>query len=198
MKPRSGLFILLLLLRTTLAAADPATWQISEGQIRAVCTMTVGGTFDAVTHAVSGTLTEPPKGAAFGGAIAADLRTMETGIGFRDEHMRNSYLEVGRGDGFDKAVLTDLHVSDVDPHTFEGQTTFTATLLLHGAKRPIHGQARVRRDGEAARVEAVFPVRLSEYGVPKPQYLGVGVKDEVEIKVTLVAAPGHGGPGAAP
>ena len=39
------------------------------------------------------------------------------------------------------------------------------------------------------RVEAAFPVTLADYGIAKPRYLGVGVKDEVEVKVSLVAVP---------
>ena len=42
------------------------------------------------------------------------------------------------------------------------------------------------------RVEATFPVTLPDYGIAKPRYLGVGVKDEVGVKVSLVAVPAEG------
>lgn len=36
---------------------------------------------------------------------------------------------------------------------------------------------------------ASFPVRIDDYGIAPPRYLGVGVRNEVQVKVSLVAAP---------
>ena len=38
-------------------------------------------------------------------------------------------------------------------------------------------------------MEASFLVKLADFGIPKPQYLGVGVKSEVQVKVTLTGTP---------
>jgi len=35
-------------------------------------------------------------------------------------------------------------------------------------------------------------VTVSEFGIAKPQYLGVGVKDEVKVTVSFVAQPSDG------
>lgn len=196
MRVLTSLFIAASVLPATLATAETSTWQISDAQVHVICPMTVGGSFDASTRALSGVLTEASKAEPFEGAIAVDLRTLDSGIGLRDEHMRDTYLEVGRA-GFDKAVLTELRVADVDPRTFEGRAPFSGKLQLHGTEHAIAGQARVRRDGPSARVEATFTVKLSDYGIAKPQYLGIGIRDEVEIKVSLVATPGVATHGAA-
>jgi polyisoprenoid-binding protein YceI len=193
---RANALLLALLAGAPVSAASASAWRLSDAQVRVTCPLTVGGSFDATTRALSGALTEAPSPQPFGGSIDVDLRTLDSGIGLRDDHMQKTYLEVGRGGGFDKAVLTDLRVSGVDPHAFQGHTTFSATLLLHGTTRAIAGQATVKRDAAAVHVEATFAVKLSDYGVPKPQYLGVGVKDEVQIKVSLVATPGPGAEGA--
>ena len=101
-------------------------------------------------------------------------------------HLRDSYLEVGRGEGFEKAVLSNLKLGDVDPGTFQGRTAFTGDLALHGTKVQVKGEAEIRREGSSSfRVNATFPVRISDYGIAKPQYLGVGVRDEVQVKVSL-------------
>ena len=39
------------------------------------------------------------------------------------------------------------------------------------------------------RVEATFPVRISDYAIPDPTYLGVGVKNEVQVRVHFTVAP---------
>ena len=94
---------------------------------------------------------------------------------------------MGKGQSFEHAVLSDIRLGDVDPETFQGRTAFSGTFSLHGTQRAISGQAEVRRQGDSVRVEASFPVTLADYGIPKPQYLGVGVKEEVQVKVSLVA-----------
>jgi hypothetical protein len=171
-----------------LLAADAGAWRLSHGDVQVTCSMTVGGTFVARTSALKGTLTEAPS-QPFAGTIAVDLTTLDSGIALRNEHMRDDYLQVGRGEDYHDAVLSELKVSGVDPRTFSGSTNFTGTFLLHGTKKPIAGTARVRREGAAARIEATFTVPVADYGIPKPTYLGVGVKNEVQIKVSFLAEP---------
>jgi hypothetical protein len=60
---------------------------------------------------------------------------------------------------------------------------------LHGTRRPVAGQADIHAEGNDVRVVASFPVRLDAYGIAPPRYLGVGVKNEVQVKVSLVATP---------
>jgi polyisoprenoid-binding protein YceI len=159
--------------------------------------MTVGGGFEVRTSDLVGTLVlAGARPMALGGDLVVDLKTLETGIGLRNTHLRDSYLEVGKGEGFQKAVLSNLKLGDVDPATFQGRAAFTGDLALHGTKVAVKGEAEIRREGSSLRVNATFPVRISEYGIAKPQYLGVGVRDEVQVKVTLVLNAASGAEGA--
>ena len=174
---------------TAFPAEGPA-WSVSQGEVRVICPLTVGGSFEAKTPSIAGIVAvTTPHPAAFGGDLTVDLRTLDTGIDLRTDHLREEYLEVGRGQGFDRAVLSDIHLGDVDADTFQGRTRFTGMLLLHGTKKDISGQAEVRREGPSVRIEATFPIVLADHGIPKPQYLGVGVKSQVQVKVSFVATP---------
>ena len=64
----------------------------------------------------------------------------------------------------------------------------SGTLLLHGTRRTISGDVQSRRTPQSARVEATFPIVIADYGIAKPQYLGVGVKEKVEARIEFVAA----------
>jgi YceI-like domain len=179
-----------------LLAADAPSWRVSAGDVRVICPLTVGGSFEARTTALEGGITErSSRPAVLAGALSVDLRSLDTGIGLRNDHLRNVYLEVDKGDGYDKAVLSDIRLGggegrgDVDWESFQGKTAFTGTFLLHGTKRTIEGQARIRKEGSTVRVEAGFPLSIAEFGIAKPQYLGIGVKNDVEAKVTLVLSP---------
>ena len=193
MSPRlTWLVPVLLAIPATGTLAADVSWRVVRGDVRVVCPLTVGGSFEARTVAIRGTVTLGAPGNALGGDLSVDLSTLDSGIGLRNEHLRNSYLEVRRGEGFDRAVLSEIRLGDGDPREVQGKTRFTGTFLLHGTKRPIGGPATVRREGTTVRVEASFPVTVSEFGIEKPQYLGVGVKEQVNVTVSFVAEPSDG------
>ncbi len=166
------------------AHADSA-WQVSGADVRVTCPLTVGGSFEARSPALSGTLT--PGAPQLSGELVADLARLDTGIGLRNEHLRDTYLEVGRGPDFAMARLSEIHLAATDLATFHGRTTFTGTLHLHGVAKPVAGSAEIQREAGTIRVRASFPVRLSEFGIAEPRYLGVGVKDEVQVGVVFTA-----------
>jgi polyisoprenoid-binding protein YceI len=127
----------------------------------------------------------PSAGGAVKGALVVELMKLETGISLRDRHLRNNYLEVQKGANFAVAKLENIKVDKLP-----GKTTFRGTLTLHGQQREVTGTADVVQDGKGYKLSATFPVRVSEFQIPEPTYLGVGVQDEVTVRVSLTAAPG--------
>ena len=164
------------------------TWRVPQGDVRVMCPMTIGGSFDAKTSALSGSLTtsaaHPP---AFDGSLAVDLRTLDTGIGLRNDHLREKYLEVDKGAGYDKAVLSDIDLKGLNPDAPEGKASFIGSLTVHGVKKTVTGPVEVKKTGSGLRVKASFPVNLPDYNIPEPRYLGVGVKNTVQVEVTFTA-----------
>ena len=79
----------------------------------------------------------------------------------------------------------DLYIGAEAP---EGKGSFTGLLTLHGVTRSVTGAVDVRRAGADLRVNASFPVELSNYGIPKPRYLGVGVRDTVQVEVAFAVS----------
>jgi polyisoprenoid-binding protein YceI len=172
---------------------EAAAWRASRPDVRVVCPMHPGGAFEARTAALSGSLTPGSgKPVALAGEIAVDLATLVTGIELRDRHLRENYLEVQKGAGFDKAVLSELRLNDADGEAFRGRTGFTGTLTLHGVTRSVAGTAEIRAEGAGVRVEANFPLSLSDFGIAAPMYMGVGVANRVLLRVSFSAAPGAG------
>ncbi len=166
---------------TGIASANEK-YQVSRGEVVVVCPLTVGGGFEAKTQAVTGevALATAAQPGAVNGSLSVDLRTLKTGIGLRDRHLKDTYLEVPKGPEFEKATIEDIQIDKLD-----GKGTFKGTLVLHGERRPVSGSATLERRDGGYTVQAEFPVRVSEYNITKPTYLGVGVQDEVRIKVAL-------------
>lgn len=168
---------------TTVIAAGP--WRVGDGMVSVRCPMTIGGSFDAKSSALTGSLTGAPQASTLDGSLTVDLRTIDTGISLRNDHLREKYLEVDKGAGYDKAVLTAVALKGVNADTPEGKGTFTGSLTLHGVTKTVSGPVEIRKAGSGLRVKAAFPVNLPDYNIAEPRYLGVGVKNNVQVEVTF-------------
>ncbi len=177
---------LVVLCVTSVAIGGTPTWHAGQSDVRVVCPMTVGGSFDAKSTALSGSVTPGASGSpAFEGTFAVDLRTLDTGIGLRNEHLRQNYLEVDKGSGYDQAVVSEIELKGLNPDAPEGKGSFTGSLTLHGVKKAVAGSVDVQPAGGGLRVKASFPVSLSDYGIPEPRYLGIGVRNTVQVEVAF-------------
>ena len=168
------------------AEAQETSWHIMSGEVRVMCPLTVGGNFSATTTVIEGVVAADASG-RLRGALEIDLATLDTGIELRNTHLRDTYLEVDRGQNFARAVLSAIALDGADPRTFEGETAFRATLRLHGVERPVSGVAELSRTPDGIGVVARFPVALSDHAIQAPRYLGVGVRDQVRVEVRFMA-----------
>jgi polyisoprenoid-binding protein YceI len=178
------------LLLATPAARDAAaqSWRATQGDVRVAVPLRPGGGFEAKTQALKGTLTLAAADPVhFTGELELDLTTIDTGIQLRNQHLRENYLEVAKP-GFDKAVLADIRVGEARSETFEGRSSFAGTLKLHGVSKAIGGSAELKREASGVRVTASFPLLLTDFGIEPPQYMGVGVGNRLQVKVTFLAA----------
>ncbi|MBC7420393.1 MAG: YceI family protein [Bdellovibrio sp.] len=118
------------------------------------------------------------------GDIKFDLNLLYTGIALRDEHMKEKYLQVKEKD-FGTAVLSfkqfqiPLGWSAQDPKV--GSWTFQATLRLHGVEKVITGSYAI--GSKKMDTVAKFDIKLTDYAIDIPTYLGVKVADVVNVTV---------------
>jgi polyisoprenoid-binding protein YceI len=168
----------------TTSAFGQEALRVSGGQVTVICPLTVGGSFEAKTKDLTGDLAVASDNQAIQGALTVDLQTLETGIGLRDRHLKDNYLEVAKGPEYSEAKLQDIRVERLD-----GKTTFRGLLTLHGQKREVSGTAQIKPEGNGYRMQASFPLKVADFQIPDPTYLGVGVADEVTVRVNLNAVP---------
>lgn len=170
-----------------LALSDDA-WRVTTGDVRVLCPLTVGGSFEGRTSELSGVLTATStKPATLAGDLSVDLRKLDTGINLRNEHLRENYLEVSKAAGYEHAVLSGVTMPDADLATTEGKTRFTGQLRVHGVTKPVTGAAEIKRLSDKVKITAHLTVHLPDFEIAQPRYLGVGVKDDVQLTVTFVA-----------
>jgi polyisoprenoid-binding protein YceI len=189
-RTRKTAVVLMAAALVSLPAHAQEALRVSSGEVTVTCPLTVGGSFEAKTQKLTGDLAVGEGSQAVKGALTVDLQSLETGIGLRDKHLKTTYLEVEKGPEFSEARLQDIRVERL-----KGKTTFRGLLTLHGQQREVSGTADIKPAGNGYRMEATFPVKVSEFQIPEPTYLGVGVADEVTVRVNLNATPATGAVG---
>lgn len=123
------------------------------------------------------------------GTVDFDLESLDTGIGLRNSHMKEKYLQTGQ---FPKAVLNLGRVAlptgwTREPSKHE-QVDFEGVLSLHGVERPLTGKLDLHHDGKLVDGAARFKVKISDFGIEVPSYAGITVADEVEVQTHFKSA----------
>ena len=107
------------------------------------------------------------------------LNDLDTGIGLRDDHMKENYLQIKQ---FPTAVLKIENITL--PEGFETkpvkikEQAFEGKLSLHGKEQKVAGTFSL---SDTLELEAHFTLKLSDYGIEIPEYLGVKVADVVTV-----------------
>lgn len=112
------------------------------------------------------------------------MTSVKTGIGLRDDHMNNEFVEVSK---FPNAVLT-VKNADVKWPVNVGeaaQGTVTGTFDIHGVPAPTQVTYTVKKTKTGFHVTAKFPFDVSQHGIKVPSYMGVTVAPAMHAEVTL-------------
>lgn len=125
------------------------------------------------------------EGVKVAGDLALDLTSLTTGISMRDEHMKEKYLETG------KYPQAKLHLTDVSlpadwvPGAETKNRAFKGDLTLHGQTKPVNGTFDVGGPMNSMVAVARFTIDISQFGIEIPKYLGITIRNEVPIELTM-------------
>src|SRR5579864_3868947 len=118
--------------------------------------------------------------------ITVPLANLSTGIGLRDKHMKEKYLEVPK---FPSAVLNVARGALKVPAAGDKvEIDVPGTVNLHGQTRPVTVHYEAKRDGSTLVAHGKFHNNMTDFGITVPSYLGVTVKPEVDVSADFRAA----------
>ncbi len=174
----------------TLAGAE--TWRIADGSEVVFRSEAPMESFEGKTDQVSGTIVCDPGdlSAPAGLRLEVDLASLDTGIGLRNQHMRDRHLET---DEYPLAVFeADEIVRASTGVLIDGQAVevvVRGSFDLHGVTRPLEVTARVVLTNEGGlEVSTEFPVSLEAHAIDRPQFLVMKLADEQQVRVHLLAS----------
>jgi len=111
-----------------------------------------------------------------------DLTTLDTGIGLRNRHMRDNYLETnkyryaffqGKIDN-SEAILKDEYSVEVN-----------GTMFIHGVTNEITINGLIKKIDLGFYIETEFPISLVDYNVDIPQLMFMKIDEVMQLQLKL-------------
>ena len=117
------------------------------------------------------------------GTLILNLKSLESGISLRDDHMKNKYLEVEK---FPNAELTLTNIKM--PKKLKGKVKFVGMLKLHGVEKQVSGVAKVKgvKSGKL-KITADLKIKFVDFKIPVPSFKLVSLGEDVKIKIKATA-----------
>ncbi|NOX38627.1 MAG: YceI family protein [Calditrichaeota bacterium] len=112
-----------------------------------------------------------------------DLRTIDTGIGLRNRHMRENYLETDR---WPYAVFQGkvTEVSRLDTSVVAYRAVATGTLSIHGVDRTVRVEGRVLfPETDRMRIQVRFQVKLTDYRIKIPRIMFFKLNEIIQLEL---------------
>jgi hypothetical protein len=141
-----------------------ATSAAAESKIKLLVALTPAGSFEAVSEKLKGNLIQK-NGELTADKLWVSIESFKTGIDLRDEH----FWRHMRSNVHTKAVITDV----------KGKAgKATGTLEINGVKKTISMNYK-EKEGD---IFTTFMVKASDFNLPKVEYLGIGVSNDIKIE----------------
>lgn len=110
------------------------------------------------------------------------LDSLDTGIGLRNTHMRDKYLETSK---YPLAEFTGRIINQIKKTNFDSEVKVEGTLKIHGVERKQEIDGRVYDYGELFKIESSFDISLSDFNIEKPSFLFASVDNKITLKCTI-------------
>ena len=168
------------------ATARAGAWKVTEeSKVTFLATIT-GGSFEAASTALSGEVAyDRATGKLEGGQVLLKADSFDSGLGMRDRHIRDKYLEAK------KHPAITFRLKPAGAPVVPGKTAQVAgAFTIKGKTRDVTVPVAVQNAGAALVVKATFPIDVTEYGIPQPRYAVVKMEKIIQVTLQLSLQPG--------
>ncbi len=158
--------------------------------------------FDGVTDHIDGyvQLNGQPLSTSTGGEgtelyLEVDLASIDTGIGLRNRHMRDNYLDVKK---YPYAAFKGSIASVRQGANGALQVTASGTFSVHGVSHDRQIDCDVTPAGAGYHAHCSFPVLLSDHDIEIPKVMFLKLANEIRVEVDFNVSPAGKSPGGKP
>ncbi|MEY2905125.1 MAG: hypothetical protein RJA52_1141 [Bacteroidota bacterium] len=133
-------------------------------------------TFEGISDQLNG-LVDQEKGLV---DFYLDLNTLKTGIGLRDKHMRDSYLETKK---YPYAEFTGQLIGEIN---FGQPAEVKGKFKLHGVEKEVTLKGTVKKiDADTLEIDSEFQILLSDYKIDIPKVVFYELADVQKVRVQI-------------
>ena len=144
---------------------------LASGEVKIGVKLWPAGDFIAKTQKIKGGPYKTGPDSWIAKNIILDLKSLKTGIEIRDNHLRDTYFEVGKRGNSVATLVSAMGKGG----------KFKGKLQVHGVTGNISGSYSIQGNFLVAN----FKTKSSGYSIKKGEYMGVGAEDEVTVEVKV-------------
>lgn len=114
--------------------------------------------------------------------VRVDLGSLDTGIGLRNKHMREKYLET------DKFPFAEFRGRINDWKSSSNgldKVRVKGTMKIHGIEKPFEQVVTVVKRENGLRVSTLFKLNILDFNIQQPRYLVVSMNPEVTVRAVF-------------
>lgn len=165
------------------AQASGAQYEVGKASEVSFVAKITASSFIAKSEALSGTVEfDEAAGTISGGRIQVKADSFKTGMGLRDRHMRDKYLQAKKF----PAIMLDLGASTI-AGTAGSKGTIEGNFTIRGVKKPMKAAVVVSESlGGKIVVTAKFKLDITDYGIKQPGFAVVKMETVIDVTVELV------------
>ncbi len=111
-----------------------------------------------------------------------ELNTLDTGIGLRNRHMRDNYLET---DKYPRAIFSgsvfEIDTLDTQNYRIHAKGVFA----LHGVEKPLEVKVMVEENEQNLFVTSQFDIHLKDFDIKVPKLMFVKISEVIDVRLAF-------------
>jgi polyisoprenoid-binding protein YceI len=148
--------------------------------------------FEGVTSKIDGYLywegDNPTSNSAL--YFEVDLNSLDTGIGLRNRHMRENYLQT---DKYPLTHFTGKITNATKDSSGNYEVAAQGQLFIHGVERPLTVNAKLQPvENSSLRVTCTFIVALSDFEIEVPSLMFYKIDENMDLVLDFTLLPATG------
>ena len=138
--------------------------------------------FEGITHAIDGYIYWEDDDMLKNSEVyfEVDLNSIDTGIGLRNRHMRENYLET---DHFPITYFKGKIIKAVQTNENEFEVLVQGKMFIHGVERLKSIKGTMQAVGDTYRIQSAFDVKLSDYKIAIPSIMFYKIDETMKLVV---------------
>ena len=112
--------------------------------------------------------------------LEVDLNTLDTGIGLRNRHMRENYLET---DIYQYTYFQGKFDSISEVSNDEYKVLVEGTMFIHGERKDLMVKGKLKKTDLGFRITSSFELKLSDYKIDIPELMFMKINETMRLEL---------------